>query len=1119
MSSSSFPVVGIGASAGGLSAFKQLLRAIPENSGMAYVLVQHLDPNHESLLPEILQKVTNIPVLEISDDIKVKADHIYVIPSNKMMVATDGILRLSPRPAKNTERNLPIDLFFTSLAEVHQNHSIGVVLSGTSSDGTIGLRAIKDHGGITFAQDHESAEYYGMPGSAVQAGVVDFILSPEAIPPKILEIVARLGISDTDLQSIVPSSEDIFRQILSLLRIRKGVDFTYYKQTTIRRRILRRTVLNRAANTAAYLDLLKAHSSEQDHLFQDLLIPVTSFFRDEHIFELFRKHVFPSIIENKPPGEIIRIWVAGCSTGQEVYSIAMCFREFVGDNHEKLQIFGTDLSEPAIVKARTGRYEKSELNGITPQLLEKYFAKNAEGYQVNTVIREMCVFARHNFLKDPPFGKMDLISCRNVLIYMEPYLQKRTLATFHYALNPDGFLLLGKTETTGNTGLFTVVEKADKLFIRNNVPGRFIQLASQRSEQMLSVDQVAVARESIDTGIQKMADEILLRKYTPTGVVVNEGMDILYFRGHTASYLEQSAGKPTHNLLQLARHGLAFELRNIIFKTKAAKAAVVKENIPVEVNGQTRRITLEAMPLTGPPEPSWLVLFHENSLHKGDSSGTPVKKAGKKTTAKTKKTDYEERIQALEQELAQAREDMRTMIQDQDAFNQELQSSNEELLSGSEELQSLNEELETSKEELQSTNEELTVLNNELTGMNEQVTAARNYAESIVATIAEPLLILDKSLRVKSANGAFYKTFKVTRQETESVLVYDLGDGQWNIPRLRELLEEILPQKAAIHDFDVTHNFPAIGERVMLLNAQEIFRDKQEEKLILLSIEDITAKSKIQEYKDKYEKELEEKVRQRTTELSDLNELLIQKNEELSNMNKELQSFAYISSHDLQEPLRKIQTFAGILLQKETPHLSDKGKDYLKRMKDAAGRMQQLIQDLLSFSKINTADRIFESTNLETIVDILKTAFKEEISEKNATIETDGLCDLHIIPFQFELLFQNLISNALKFARPDVAPHISIRAEMASGSELGHARLSPKKKYCHIIFTDNGIGFDPQYHELIFDVFQRLHGREEFSGTGIGLAIVKKIVENHRGVISSSSQPGQGARFDIYIPA
>ena len=836
-----FPVVGIGASAGGLDAFKKLLKAIPEDSGMAYVLVQHLDPAHESMLPELLQKVTKIPVMEIADDIKVEPNHIYVIPSNKMMVATDGVLLLAPRPAKNkNERNLPIDLFFTSLAEVHQAHAIGVVLSGTASDGTLGLKAIKDHGGITFAQDEASAAYEGMPHSAAQAGVVDFILPPEKIPRKLLEVTGIFNGNGSDEQHIPQDAADMFKQILSLLRIRKGTDFTYYKQSTIRRRILRRMVLNKNQEPAAYLKFLRENKTEQDVLYQDMLIPVTSFFRDQKSFDNLCETVFPLLVKNKTAYEYIRVWVAGCSTGEEAYSIAICLKEFLGDNQHTVQIFATDLSEPAIAKARLGVYSKNELNAVTPQRLKEFFTKTNGNYQVNKNIREMCVFAHHNFLKDPPFGKMDFISCRNVLIYMEPYLQKKALTTFHYSLNPKGFLLLGKSETTsGVPDLFISVAKNDKLFTRKDVIGKFMHVASQRSEQNFSQVNASNNNETIRTDFQKTADDIMLRKYTPAGVVVNEAMDIVYFRGNTGSYLQQSSGKPSHNLLQLAKNGLAFELRNLLHKAKKDKATVIKENIPIDINGSLHNISIEALPLPNVIEPHFLILFHN-----GDSIGKSQSATKNKSTTsgKTKKDEKDLCIQQLEKELAEIREDMRSITEDQEAANEELQSANEELLSSSEELQSLNEELETGKEELQSTNEELMILNQEMISLNEQLTVSRDYAEAIIVNIHEPLLVLDKNLRIKTANNAFYKTFRVTEPETEGNLIYNLGNKQWDIPELRRLLEKILPEKSVFNNFEVTQNFSSIGERVMMLNAREVINKNNPEKLILLAIEDITEK-------------------------------------------------------------------------------------------------------------------------------------------------------------------------------------------------------------------------------------------------------------------------------------
>lgn len=1229
-STNQFPVVGIGASAGGLEAFKKLLKAIPEDSGMAYVLVQHLDPHHESMLPELLQKVTKIPVLEISDDIKVEADHIYVIPSNKIMIANDGVLQLTPRPsAAKNKLNLPIDLFFKSLAEVHQTHAIGVVLSGTASDGTVGLKSIKDNGGITFAQDQVSAAYIGMPLSAVEAGVVDFVLPPEEIPLKILEIIKTFQTNLSEIHGEQAQDEEIFKQIISLLRIRKGIDFTYYKQTTIRRRILRRMALNKIEEPNLYLKKLRDNKAEQDILYQDLLIPVTSFFRDTASFDNLKDSIFPIILKNKTAGDSIRVWIAGCSTGEEAYSIAICLKEYLNDKFKKIQIFATDISDPAITKARTGFYPYNELDSVSELRLKEFFTKTNGGYYVNKEIRDMCVFANHNLLNDPPFGKLDLISCRNVLIYMEPYLQKKALTTFHYALNPKGFLFLGKSETISSVqDLFSLATKNDKIFSRKEAPGRFMHVASQRSEQNFSNVDANPKDENIRTDFQKTADEIILSKYTPAGVIVNDLMDIMHFRGVTSKYLEQSPGKPSHNLLKMAKLGLAFELRNLLHKSKKENKPIIKENIPLQEGTELRSISIEAIPLPNTIEPYYLILFHENNSF----DNVALTRNNKKSSTDLSVSDYKDiRIQQLEKELAQTREDMRAITEDQEAANEELQSANEELLSSSEELQSLNEELETNKEELQSTNEELIVVNHEMNSLNEQITEARDYAEAIVATIREPLLVLDKNLKIKSANSSYYQSFKVNQEETEGNFIFDVYNKQWDIPALRTLLENILPEKTSFKNFEINLNFQNLGERIMLLNARELRLQNGTEKLILLVIEDITElrvktialQLKENELLNKdisariLEKEkLEKAVVERTAELEKVNkelifqnqekekraselivankELAFQNNEkekraqelnlantelafqnkekekkaseliiankelaiqnkekekkaielinankelafqntekekraiELMIVNKELESFAYVSSHDLQEPLRKIQTFAGRILEKENQNLSDTGKDYFIRMISAAKRMQQLIEDLLSFSRINMAERKFENTNLKKLIEDIKKELKDTIEEKNAIIEIKEMCKANIIPFQFRQLINNLLSNAFKFSRPNLPPHIVIESSIINGndiniekSNLPLGRITLNKNYCHVSVSDNGIGFEPQYSKRIFEVFQKLHRKEEYAGTGIGLAIVNKIVENHYGVITATSELGKGSRFDIYFP-
>jgi len=452
-----------------------------------------------------------------------------------------------------------------------------------------------------------------------------------------------------------------------------------------------------------------------------------------------------------------------------------------------------------------------------------------------------------------------------------------------------------------------------------------------------------------------------------------------------------------------------------------------------------------------------------------------------------------------------------------------LQSANEELQSSSEELQSLNEELETSKEELQSTNEELIMVNQEMESINEKLEAERNYSDSIVANLREPLLVLDKNLRIKSANHAFYKVFEFNEKEVTNSLIYELGENEWEIPKLRSLLNNIIHKKSVVINYEITHTFKGLGEIIMLINARKVITERESEELLLLSIEDVT--EKVQEKRKReaiqktYTKELEEKVQGRTQELNQANEELLQRNEDLIKMNKELEAFAYVSSHDLQEPLRKIQTFASRIHEKEADNLSDNGKKYFTMMQESANRMQGLVQDLLNFSRLTTAEREFETVNLKPIIEDVKDSFKEALEENNGRIEVTKDCETNVIVFQFRQLIQNLISNALKFSHPDRTPEVIISCEVKKGSELEPENLLPLKEYCHITVADNGIGFEDEFSEKVFEVFQKLHSKEEYPGTGIGLATVKKIVNNHHGIIQAKSKLDKGTTFEIYIPA
>lgn len=1112
LSSNLFPVVGIGASAGGLDAFKRFVKAIPEKSGIAYILVQHLEPSHESLLADLLQKATRIPIQEITNNVLVEPDRIYIIPSNKLLMANDGRLQLSPRPPKN-ERNMPIDVFFMSLAEVHQAQAIGVVLSGTATDGTLGLKEIKDHGGYTFAQQPQSATFPGMPQSAIDAEVADFILAPEDMPLQLVKLseTFKKGLAE-EPQDEQLVREGIFREILYVLRIRKATDFTYYKQTTIRRRIIRRIGLSKMENLADYLNYFRENVPEQDLLYQDLLIPVTGFFRDPKVFDELCEVIFPDLLKDKDHLNPLRIWVAGCSTGEEPYSMAICLHEHLRDRfaEKKIQIFATDISERSVVRARSGIYTKREMVGLSDDRQQKYFTKINGGFHVNKLIRDTCVFARHNFLKDAPFAKMDLVSCRNVLIYMESFLQKKALSTFHYALNANGYLLLGHSETASPSGdLFTAMDKHNKLFTRKAVPGRFPPINAERKETGKTDTMTGSRKEGSRDDFQRSTDEILLTGYTPPGVVVNEQFDIVQFRGSTGAWLEPSSGKPSLNIMKMAREGLAFELRNTLHKSKVNNRKEVKECIPVKVMGKQQWVTIEVIPLSNTIEPYFLILFKETPSLSQNMPGSQNKKTG---DAKKMRNNADIlHIQYLEKELAQLREDMRSITEDQETVNEELQSANEELLSGSEEFQSLNEELETSKEEIQSTNEELTTLNHELFDRNDQLNLSRLYAESIIATIREPFVVLDRELKVRTANSAYYKKFNALEEGTEGKSFFSLGNGQWDIPELHELLDNIRTTNVQITDFAIKHKIDEAGERDLLINAGQIFRKDHAELMILLAFEDVTTSKKREDDLILSSQTLEMKVAERTHSLNEANISLKQSNDNLD-------QFATIASHDLQEPLRKIRTFAAILNQRHGQDIEGEAKELLRKITVSAERMSVLIHDVLNFSKVLDAS-VFERTDLNAILDNVMNDFDLMIAQKGAVINHEPLPVIKAVPLQMNQLFYNLLGNALKFSKADLPPMIDISSAILPSQEVEKfPALDSSTPYCEIVFGDNGIGVDPRFSDQIFLIFQRLNARQHFEGTGIGLALCKRIVMNHHGEIYVNSNEGMGSKFHIILP-
>lgn len=852
-----FTIVAIGASAGGLEAITQLLQNLSPTTGMAYIYVQHLSPEHKSMLSAILSKTTSMKVQDIEEMDRMKPDNVYVMPFNKVIKVTEGRIKLLPRPP-NKVYTLPIDVLFSSLAESHKKNVIGIVLSGSATDGTEGLKKIKQAGGITFAQD-DSAKFSSMPKSAIAEGVVDFILSPKEIakklnwisnhPLKIQPAVKKVP------EEVIKSSDLHLKQILQLLLKKKNVDFSHYKINTIQRRILRRMLIHKMETLQQYAEFLEKKNKEVDLLYYDLLINVTEFFRDNDAFVLLKKTILPRLLKSKAPDEPLRIWVVACATGEEVYSIAMTLFEMQDTKTTDIpfQIFASDLSAEAINKARNGEYTIHQLKNISPKRLQRFFIKSKDKYRISKSLRDVCIFAQHNILRDPPFSRMDFISCRNLLIYFDNLAQKKVIALFHYALNEGGYLMLGKSETIGSSlQLFTPsINKKYKIYSRKKNSGvhripeitahfsqeRSMQINQDLPEKNTSSDSVVKRSTSVINGnIGTHFDAVLLAQYVPASVVISYDLEILQFRGPTSMYLQHSPGKASFNILKMVHTEISFELRNAIHTAIKTKQPVRKAGIEINRNKPgliLRLVDLKVAPLKIEGEyPLLIIVFTgEPQMKVLDSSD----KSGKNDSLVKDK-----RIQKLEAEIAAARYDMASIIQDQDAANEELQSANEEIVSSNEELQSLNEELETSKEEIESTNEELITTNQELNARIQQVEELYNYYETILSTIYEPMLILEKDMRIKSANHSFCKMFHVTPEESIGVSLYKLGNSQWNIPRLRRLLEEIVPENNHFQDFEVEHTFPVIGKKTMLLNAHRIIQQSKGEELIVLTISDIT---------------------------------------------------------------------------------------------------------------------------------------------------------------------------------------------------------------------------------------------------------------------------------------
>jgi two-component system CheB/CheR fusion protein len=789
-----FPIVGIGASAGGLEALEQFLKHVPEQSGMAFVIIQHLDPTHKGIMSELLQRTTTMRVIQVKDRTTVQPDCVYVIPPNKDMSILRGTLHLF-EPAAPRGLRLPIDYFFRSLAQDQLEHSVGVILSGMGSDGTLGLHAIKENAGVVLVQDPATAKFDSMPRSAISAGLADIVAPVDELPGKIMTYLQRTPLVARTEAAIEDKTQSALEKAIILLRTHTGNDFSFYKRNTLYRRIERRMGIHQIAKMASYVRYLQENSQELDLLFKELLIGVTNFFRDPAAWDQLRDQAIPALLANRSPGQALRAWVPGCSTGEEAYSLAIVLKEAVEEIRPKakftIQLFATDLDKDAIEKARQGIFPANISTDVSEARLKRFFTKEEHGYRVRKEIREMVIFAPQNLIMDPPFTKLDILSCRNLLIYLTPEVQKKLIPLFHYSLLPGGILFQGSAETIGDgTALFSPLSGKSRLFRRTESVMRAEQISFPTAfgASLPTNSEARPAMAKPPASLQALADQLVLQSYAPPAVLTNEEGDIFYVSGRTGKYLEPAAGKANWNVFAMARDGLSYELAGAFKEALRKKESVALHGLTVGTNGGTQwvDVTVRRIDEPGPLHGLVMIVFTDVAA--------PV---AAEVAHKTLKSNLRSlRVAELEQELLRVRGESRATHEEMQTSQEELRSANEELQSTNEELQSTNEELTTSKEEMQSMNEELQTVNAELQGKVDQLSQASNDMKNLLDSTDIATLFLDKDLNVRRFTPQATKIIKLIPGDAGRPIT-DLA-SELRYPELADDAREVLQKLTAV---------------------------------------------------------------------------------------------------------------------------------------------------------------------------------------------------------------------------------------------------------------------------------------------------------------------------------
>lgn len=1211
-------MVGIGASAGGLNSLLDLFQAIEPGIGFAFLIAQHLSPDHDSKLAEILANTARLPVIEAREGMAIQADHIYVIPPDADISVSVGCLNLQRRHGRPSP-HLPADHLFLSLARELGKKAIGIVLSGTGSDGAKGLKAIKTGGGIAFAEDPSSARFDGMPRSAISMGCVDYVLPPKEIARELTNLGQRAGTAAGDLETLAIRQQDL-KQIFRVVLVTCGLDFSQYKRKTILRRLMRRMALNKIHSLSDYLALLQNQPTEVEALCQDFLIRVTAFFRDPETFRGLTREVFPRLLQGRSPNDPIRIWVPGCATGEEAYSIAMALIEFLDEKKVSIpiQIFGSDINSQAISLARAGRYPENIRLHISEKRLRRFFIRADAHYQVIPAIRESCVFAEHNVAQDPPFSKLDLISCCNLLIYLDPELQRHVMSTFHYALNPGKFLALGPSENIGPQGshLFEPLNKNWSIYVRKNVPGRMLLNFGGKEQRTLQPEKTLTetAAPLQNPGlVQRQADNILLARYAPAGVLIDDDLNVLQFRGHTGQFLEHQQGSASLNLKSLTQTYLFIELSEAVQETRSTGQSVRRENIRIRTDGKERYVQFEVLPLNDAEGTAqFFLILLENSpsrlpIHAPADwlrriSSVLTRQVG--LLFKSAQAGGQFQFSELRRELDATQRHLQSVIEAHKAGQEKLRSLEEELLSAHQEFQSTNEELETAKEELQSANEELATANEELRVRNHELSQvnltlknAQEFNEAILGTMRDALVVLDRDLRVKRANRAYFEMFRTKPEAIQNNCLYDTGNGLWDRREIKESLQIVSQGGRTLEDYEIIQAHPEIGERILNLSAYKLLGEDHLNDLILLTIQDVTERRSIEaalrqrseildqaheavlmwelggtvRYWNRGAEELYgykrseaigkishtllktergisseefERILARDRQwvgevvhttrtgkriiVDSRNTVVVQRNkpplvletnrditerkdieESLREAHRQKDEFLAMLAHELRNPLAPVRNGLHIL-QRANPDKTPV-KQIHAMMDRQLTKLTRIVDDLLDVARITRGQIELREETIDLvplIVHVLEIVrYQLDSRQHKLALDLPGRpLFVKVDPTRMEQVVENLLANAAKYTPP--GGHIEVSLHIVNDEAVLRVR-------------DDGRGIGPEALPHIFDLFvQAERGLDRMEGgLGIGLTLVRRLVELHRGRVEAKSAGlGLGSEFLVYLP-